>query len=173
MKGAIISCLKELVVSKAGKEKWNEIMLASNQNPMTPIYSNSDVPDAEAMNIVKQTCNILNISLIEAADAFGDYWVNNFAARIYQAYYMGRKSAKDFILQMNDVHERVTKNIENSSPPKFSYQWETDKILYFTYHSNRGLIDFVVGLLKGVGRYYKENLKVTKLSDTIVEIVFE
>jgi hypothetical protein len=40
------------------------------------------------------------------------------------------------------------------------------------YKSRRGLIDFMVGLIKGVGKFYKEDLKVTKLSSDKVEIVF-
>lgn len=35
------------------------------------------------------------------------------------------------------------------------------------------MIDFACGLIKGVGKHFKENLKVTKLSENEVEIVFE
>jgi hypothetical protein len=41
-----------------------------------------------------------------------------------------------------------------------------------TYNSRRGLIDIMIGLIKGVGKYYKENLKVTKLGPDKVEIKF-
>jgi hypothetical protein len=41
------------------------------------------------------------------------------------------------------------------------------------YKSKRKLIDFMVGLIKGVGKFYKENLKVKKISDDKVEIIFE
>ncbi len=41
-----------------------------------------------------------------------------------------------------------------------------------TYKSKRGLIDFLVGLIKGVGKYFKENLEVTKLGNNKVKIVF-
>jgi hypothetical protein len=40
------------------------------------------------------------------------------------------------------------------------------------YKSHRNLIDFLVGLIKGVGKFYKEDLKVTKLTNDKVEIVF-
>jgi len=40
------------------------------------------------------------------------------------------------------------------------------------YISKRGLIDFMVGLIKGVGKYYREDLKVTKLGNDRVKIVF-
>jgi hypothetical protein len=47
------------------------------------------------------------------------------------------------------------------------------KTLIMHYKSHRGLIDFMVGLIKGVGKYFKENLQVRKLGDKRVEIVFE
>ncbi|KPQ45004.1 MAG: hypothetical protein MPEBLZ_00429 [Candidatus Methanoperedens nitroreducens] len=40
------------------------------------------------------------------------------------------------------------------------------------YKSNRGLIDILMGLVKGVGKYYKEDLKVTKLSSDRLQVIF-
>ena len=40
------------------------------------------------------------------------------------------------------------------------------------YESKRGLIDFLVGLVKGVGKHYKENLLVSKVGNDTVKVVF-
>ena len=40
------------------------------------------------------------------------------------------------------------------------------------YSSHRGLIDFMVGLVKGVGKFYNENIKVKKLGTEKIEVVF-
>jgi hypothetical protein len=70
------------------------------------------------------------------------------------------------------MHKSVTKNIENANPPKFEFEWKNDKTLIITYISTRGLIDFVVGLAKGVGKYFNQNLLVRKISNTKVEVLF-
>ncbi len=62
--------------------------------------------------------------------------------------------------------------MENAHPPRFEYDWKDDKTLILKYKSQRGLIDILVGLIKGVGKYYKEDLKVSKISSDKVQIVF-
>jgi hypothetical protein len=41
-----------------------------------------------------------------------------------------------------------------------------------TYQSSRGLIDFFIGIVKGVGTYYNEKLSIAKLPNNKVEIQF-
>jgi hypothetical protein len=66
----------------------------------------------------------------------------------------------------------MTKSLEDSAPPRFDYKWEEKRTLIMTYKSKRNLIDFAVGLVKGVGKFYKEEIKVSKLSDDKIQIVF-
>jgi hypothetical protein len=173
MKGVIIKCLKDMVIEKFGMDKWKAIAEKSGLDPFTAVKTLDDIEDAKALKIVESTCSVLNVSLPQAADAFGDYWVNVFAPKIYSIYYEGVESAREFILKMDDLHTRATSHIKNAKPPRFEYSWKDDKTLLVTYKSHRGLIDFFAGLARGVGRYYNENLIVTKLSETLVEIKFE
>ncbi|MEW6516574.1 MAG: heme NO-binding domain-containing protein [candidate division FCPU426 bacterium] len=171
MKGTIVKCLQELVVEKFGKDKWDAVLNKVEGMPKL-IMPIADIPDAMVMQAVGATCEVLGITLQQAADAFGDYWVNVYAQKMYPEFFKNRKTAKEFILAMDAVHDVATKNMEHAHPPRFKYEWKDPKTLFFHYTSSRNLIDFAVGLLKGVARFYKENLKVTKLSDQIVEIIF-
>jgi hypothetical protein len=40
------------------------------------------------------------------------------------------------------------------------------------YKSGRGLMDFAIGLIKGVGKYYHEDLQVSRQGQDSVRIVF-
>jgi len=172
MKGVIAVCLGELVKNKFGKEKWAEVLEDAGLPKSTHFLAIQDIEDAVVLKLVDSVCKVLNISLVQAADAFGDYWVNHYAPKIYKAYYRKANSAREMLLNMNDVHKEVTSSIENAHPPRFEYEWKDDRTLIMTYHSERKLIDFLVGLVKGVGKYYKENMKVKKLGNTRVEIAF-
>ncbi len=77
------------------------------------------------------------------------------------------------LLKLDSIHTTVTKNIPNSRPPKFSYEWKDEKTLLMTYNSQRNLIDLFIGLAKGVGKYYRENLSIKKLSTNNIEITFD
>jgi hypothetical protein len=172
MKGTIVKCLEELVISKYGKDKWVRSLEDAGMDPLAIIWPMGDIPDAQVIELVKAVCQNLGISLVQAADAFGDYWVNVYAQKMYQMYFARHSTAKGFLQAMNKVHQEMTRNIEKARPPRFEFEWKDERTLIMTYHSHRGLLDFVVGLAKGVGRFYKENLRVTKLEPNQVKIVF-
>lgn len=172
MKGVIAKCLAELVTEKFGQDKWEKALEMAGLPKDTTFLSTQDIDDSAVLKVVESVCKVLNITIQQAADAFGDYWVNEFAPKMYSAYYMGVNSAKEFLLKMDSVHEASTKRIPNARPPRFDYRWENDKTLIMTYKSHRNLIDFAIGLIKGVGKHYNENLTVTKISNNEIKIVF-
>ena len=99
--------------------------------------------------------------------------MTSFAPKVYFAYFVGIQSAREFLLKLDAVHSRVTKTIENARPPRFLYEWKDDKTLIMTYKSERGLIDFAIGLIKGVGKYFKEDINVVKVDNDKAKVTFQ
>jgi hypothetical protein len=172
MKGVIAICVAELISNKFGQDKWELILEKTGLDKNTRFLASQDIEDKTIMAVIRNIGEVLHLSLPEIADAFGDYWINEFAPKIYPAFFTGVTSAKILLVKMDTIHNITTKNIPNAHPPRFEYTWKDAKTLIMTYKSHRGLIDIMVGLIKGVGKRYKEDLKVTKISDTQVEIVF-
>ena len=172
MKGVIVIALKELVESKFGKDKWQEALEKAGVNKNLTILTITDVDDQTVMKVVQSVCAVLNISLQQAADAFGEYWVCTYAQRMYSDYFKECKNAKDFILKMDQIHVITTMTMANAHPPRFDYEWKNDKTLIMKYKSSRGMIDFMIGLLKGIGKQFREDLVVTKLGPDKAEIIF-
>ncbi|MGO9484167.1 MAG: heme NO-binding domain-containing protein [Rhodomicrobium sp.] len=175
MKGTITVCLIELVENKFGKDKWAAIIedagLAAQASSfrMAPY----DIPDEQVLKLIASTCKVLRITAQQAADAFGEYWCCTYAPRVYAPFYKRFKSAREMILGMDKVHVDMTATIPNAQPPRFNYVWENPNTLVVEYKSKRNLIDIYAGLVRGVGRYFKEKLTVTKLSPAQVRIVFQ
>ena len=172
MKGVIINCLAEMVKEKFGEDKWEATLKGAGLDRSTVFFTTQDIPDDVALKVIESACQVLGISRAQAADAFGEYWVNTFAPKIYGAYYEGVNSAKDFLLNMDRVHRAATRSLPDAHPPRFGYDWQDDKTLIMTYQSHRGLIDIMIGLIKGVGKYYQEDLQVTQIGPNKVRIVF-
>ncbi len=172
MKGVIVNCLKDLVTEKFGKDKWAQALEKVGIDKDAFFLATQDVDDGAVLKVVGSVCSVLNISLPQAADAFGEYWMCTYALKIYKPFYNGVATAKDFLLKMDHVHHTATVSIPNARPPRFEYSWENNKTLIMKYKSHRGLIDFLVGLIRGVGKYFKENLNVSKLGEDKVKIVF-
>jgi len=172
MKGAIVQCLGDLVKNSFGNDKWEDSLDKAGMSRKSFFMPLQNVEDDKVLKLIESLCKVLNITPAQAADAFGDYWVNVYAPKVYSSYYKGPHSAKEFLSQMDSVHASVTANIPNARPPRFEYEWKDDKTMIMKYKSHRGLIDVLVGLIKGVGKYFKEDLKVTKLGNDRVQVVF-
>lgn len=172
MKGSIVQCLGDLVKSNFGTDKWENSLETAGLSKTSFFIPLQNVDDEKVTKIVDALCKVNNISPSQAADAFGEYWVNVYAPKLYSSYFKGMNNSKEFLLKMDNVHENVTKNIDNAHPPRFEYEWKDNKTLVMKYHSKRGLIDILMGLVKGVGKYYKEDLKVTKISNDKLQIIF-
>lgn len=172
MKGIIAISLKRLVKKEYGLDKWYDILERSGFSKYKLIKASDDLDDAGFMKIIESTCVVLDITLEQAADAFGDYWVNEYAPEVYAVYYKNAKTAKEFILNMNTVHQKVVLNLENARPPTFEFEWKDDNTLHISYKSHRNLAVLMIGLLKGVSRYYNEDLQIRLISDNTAEVVF-
>lgn len=172
MKAVIAICAKDLIVTKFGEDKWQEILKGAGIEKEPMMMPISDIDDNTVMAIIGSIGKTLNLSMTQVADAFGDYWVNEYAPKLYSSYYQGVNNAKEFLLKMDSVHEMTTKKMKDARPPRFEYQWKNDKTLVMKYISQRGLIDIFIGLVKGVGKYYKEDLRVSKVNEVTVEIIF-
>ena len=172
MKGTIVNCLEDLIRTQFGKEKWEQSIQEAELPSTTMFLPMADIDDALVIKLVQAVCKTLHITLEQAADAFGDHWVNVYAQKMYPLFFKTHTNAKDFLLGMDDLHRTMTRTLTNAKPPHFKYEWQNDRTLLMHYKSHRGLVDFVVGLAKGVGRYYKETLRVTKINKTTVKIIF-
>ncbi len=127
---------------------------------------------ALAMEVIGSTCRTLGLSLEQAADAFGHHWVNEFANRIYPLYFRRAKSARELLTNMDRVHEITTRTMENAHPPRFDYEEPSTDVLIMKYKSERGLMPILLGLIRGVGTYYGEELEIAELEGRRVRVRF-
>jgi hypothetical protein len=171
MKGVIPKCLNEMVVKNFSQEKWENILLKSGLPADQQFFNHHEIDDNLILKVVENTCEVLGITLEQAADAFGDYWMTEFAPKKYYAFVLTHTSAKSFLLSMSSVHKKVTTS-ENANPPSFTFEELDDKRITMTYSSKRNLEVFWLGLIRGVGNYFKENIDIKPITESKVELTF-
>ncbi|MFH1459760.1 MAG: heme NO-binding domain-containing protein [Candidatus Omnitrophota bacterium] len=172
MKGVFIKCLSDLIHEKYSKNQWEEILIKCGINSETNFIVTQDIKDIEALGIIEVAREVLKLSAEELAELFAQYWINVFAPTMYSIYFQKARNAREFLLKMDEVHQRTTRNLPNAHPPRFEYKEIDKKTLIMKYKSYRGLMHFFVALVKAVGTYYKEELKVRQISGNKVEIIF-
>lgn len=127
MKGVIVKCLKEMIEEKYGRVAWENGLKNVGVDPNTLFLPTDDYPDETVLKVVNALCSNLNLSLIEMADLFGDYFINVFAPKVYSAYFIGVESAREFLLKMSKTHQMATNNLKNAHPPRFDFVWKDEK----------------------------------------------
>jgi hypothetical protein len=167
MKGTIINCLEELVTRKFGDKEWR-LSLKFAGLPQSKIYSTfEDVPDSEMHSLLQAVSTAVDLPVDGVMEAFGEYWSTVYAPRVYAAYYVGPKNARDLLLRLDDIHTAMTRSIKSARPPRFRYEWHGDKHLIMHYESKRGLVALMAGLVRGVGKYYGEYLNVSIVGNAV------
>lgn len=172
MKGVITLCLKEVVQEKHGPDKWGDVIAQAGYDKEPTLLPISDVKDELFFNLLDAATNVLELPRNQVLENLGEYWVTTYSQKIYKPYYETAESAKELLSQMDKIHKSVTQNSRGASPPRFDYHWENDKCLVMTYKSSRGMIDYMAGTIKGVGKLFNENLTVTKLDEDQIKVVF-
>jgi hypothetical protein len=161
MKGSIVKCMEEMVTEKFGARKWEECMeragIPLTRRNFTVL---SDVDDADVRAIMKGISGATSLSLDQVMEAFGEYWSTVFGPRVYAAYFSSAKSARELLLNLDHIHDVMTKSIKFARPPRFTYEWKGDKCLIMHYNSSRGMVALMPGLIRGVGKYFNEKLAV-------------
>jgi len=172
MKGVIAKCLEEMMITKFGAPTWKEVLDQARLPRQTIFFNVQDIDDDVVKKTLQAAVAVTRVSPAQLYDMFGEYWVNTFAPKIYAPHYQGITTARDFMLKMDKVHLITTQTMTNAFPPRFEYRWEDAHTLVMRYKSSRGMMDLMVGLIRGVGIYYKEDLAVTKLSEEEVRVGF-
>lgn len=172
MKGIVVNCLENLVSENFGTEKRNEVMNLSGMGADKKYEMSDDIEDELVLKMFANTCQAGNLSFEQACDVFGEYWVSSYIPKLYPDFYVDVKSAKEFLLKLDTIHASISTRIKNAKPPRHSYEWKDENTLAMSYLSDRDLIELFVGAIKGVAKYFNEDIQIRKVDRQSVEINF-
>lgn len=171
MLGTIVICMEQLVRDEYGNELWENILEKSGLSKDHNFYSHKEVDDDVFKQLFDNGCEILSLTKEQLSDAFGEAWMI-YAKKTYFAFFMMKKNAKDFLLDMDRTHTKITDRIENAAPPKFTYKEIDESNLMMSYSSKRDLPHLWIGLVKAVGKYYNETVSVENIDEYNIKITF-
>lgn len=175
MKGTITACLAALIEEKFAPDRWKAIVEDAKVDPATASQlklPTADIDDGIVVRLLDSTCRALGLTLEQASDAFGEYWCCTYAPKVYRRIVSGFENPRQTILALDAIHVQVTSMMKDARPPRFDYNWLDEDTLEVTYKSKRNLIAIYMGLARGVGKYFGEDLTVSKVGADRVRIEF-
>jgi Haem-NO-binding len=158
VKGTIIKCLEEMILATYGDAAWKSVLAGAGQ-PAWRIYTaTDDLTDSEALALLHAAPAAVGESRTEVFQRFGEHWSTKYAPSLYRVYFDRANNARDFLLHMNNVHDIITRRMKNARPPRFVFDASVPQRLVIRYEGARGLAELMPGLVRGVAKYYREEV---------------
>ncbi len=169
MYGLVNKAVEGLVVENYGDETWEAIKTKAGIN-IDLFVSNESYDDSVTYDLVGAAVEVLDAPAEVILEKFGIYWITKVAAESYgELMNAGGKNLTDFLQYLPNFHTRVAMIFPKLQPPRFEVSDVTENSLKLHYHSHRpGLQAFVVGLMKGLGQRFNQDVKI-HLEETVSE----
>ena len=165
MYGMVNKAIQDLVTSKFGEDKW--ITIKNKVGFEDDFFiSMQSYPDKLTYDLVGATSETLELDPGDVLEAFGEYWILYTAEEGYgEMLALSGSTLKEFLGNLNMLHERITHIMPNLQPPKFSVEEISDNEVNLTYESDReGLAPMVVGLLRGLGTRFGDKCEINHVT---------
>lgn len=168
MKGTVVSSWMESSRRLFGDRVVDEALEKfhfSKDHIFTPL---EDVPDSVATGLVDYIGSEAKKTHEEIWGIMGEENIKTFAEN-YPGFFR-QENAYHFLKSMNDVHAIVMRQFKGATPPVLDMIPVDCRTAHFIYRSKRGMGDYLVGLLRGVARHFKEDIQAKVLSKSSGEI---
>ena len=160
MYGLVNKAIEDLVTRNHGSDAWAQIMTSAGVSG--PFVCMRQYPDDVTYRLVEAAGRVLGASSSQVLEAFGEFWTSYTAREGYgdMLGLMG-DNLVDFLNDLDNHHARVGLSFPELRPPSFECAELEDGALRLRYTSTRpGLASLVVGLLRGLGKMFHEDLQI-------------
>ncbi|MGB1276399.1 MAG: heme NO-binding domain-containing protein [Nannocystaceae bacterium] len=162
MYGLVNHAVEGLVRRDFGAATWEQIK-ADADIDIEQFISSENYDDSVTYALIASASKILDLDPQTILIAFGRYWVLTTARESYGELLMATgRTLPEFL---PNLHSRVILLYTRLRPPTFRVSRISESTIHVFYQSHRkGLDDFVVGLLEGLGELFEIQCAVQKLA---------
>ena len=164
MKGIINKGIQDLVEERFGREAWEQILERAGCNELF-FTLGRDYPYESTLSLVTAVSEFSGMPVEQVMEEYGRYIVPRTLKENYPTYFaLCGDSARNFLLNMDRVHDNVTRSMPGANPPRFDFDELPDGRILMHYRSERKLCPVLKGLIKGVGDCFGQELEVKETS---------
>tara|TARA_B100000959_G_scaffold265847_1_gene307738 strand:- start:2725 stop:3288 length:564 start_codon:yes stop_codon:yes gene_type:complete len=163
MYGLVHTVFREFLERENDKDIWKKVMKEAGVKEQDFITMES-YDDDITYRLFGSASQVLERNLDDLLHNFGIFWVIGPAQTGWygELLHAAGSTLPELISNLNQLHDTVRSSLPDLKPPRFKCLDVTDSSLRVRYYSHRpGLTPFVVGLIYGLGQYFKLSLSVT------------
>lgn len=164
MYGIVNKAIEDLVKENFGQETWDNILEKSNID-VDFFISNEPYDDDITYKLVSTISEELKIPAENVLQLFGEWWILKTGKEKYGGLMeAGGSNLKEFLGNLPLFHNRIMLLYPKLTPPEFKVSNSEENSIHIHYYSKReGLLEFVRGLLQGLGKMYN--------TDVVIELL--
>jgi len=161
MKGTVVNIWLNTIERIYGEQTKNAVLTKEGWNPNRIITPLEEIEDEKIFSLMSAYAKESKITPEALWLKLGENNIKSFHS--WFPSYFEKASAKSFLMLMDKIHTQLTKMIPGAKPPRLIPEEIDDKNVILTYKSRRGLIDYLLGLIIGVGEFFNEKIEASVL----------
>lgn len=164
MYGIVNQALEDLVKANFGEEKWEKVKERSGVDADF-FFSNEPYNDDITFKLAGAISEEMNIDIDKVLQVFGEWWILKTGKEKYGGLMeAGGNNLKEFLNNLPIFHNRIMLIYPKLTPPEFKVSNKEENSIHIHYYSLReGLLEFVRGLLSGLGKMYNTPVQIELL----------
>lgn len=164
MYGIVNQALEDLVKANFGEEKWEKVKERSGVDADF-FFSNEPYDDDITYKLAGAISEEMNIDIDKVLQVFGEWWILKTGKEKYGGLMeAGGNNLKEFLNNLPIFHNRIMLIYPKLTPPEFKVSNREENSIHIHYYSMReGLLEFVRGLLSGLGKMYNTPVQIELL----------
>lgn len=164
MKGTAVGIWIKTLGRLYGEEAIEEKMKIAGMDTNKAISPLDDIEDAKVYRLMDEVSKAFSVEKNKLWQIIGEDNIRGF----YETYsgFFRKNNMFQFLSSMNDVHQIVRKRISGSNPPVLDMEIHGPNEAHMIYRSKRGLHSYLMGLIEGTRKHFKEDVKIEEVSRT-------
>lgn len=161
MKGTIIATWMRTCRKLYNDEIVNDAMNSVGWGASKIFSPAENVNDGEVKKVIEYIAKVNNEDTKELWKKIGLDNINAFY-KDYPAFFR-HENLYSFLRSMFDVHVAMTKKFPGAKPPLVTINPISSKTAVFEYKSERGMFDYLMGMIEGSAKFFGEKLKIEEI----------
>ncbi|MFH5835312.1 heme NO-binding domain-containing protein [Proteiniclasticum sp. C24MP] len=166
MKGTVVNIWLNTIEKLYGTKMKEEVLAANGWDPHRIITPLEEIEDTRIKAIIGSFARKKDMTEDELWQTLGKHNVQSF--HDWFPSYFETNTAMGFLMLMDKVHAQLTKMIPGAKPPRLIPEPVDEKNFIMVYKSTRGLQQYLMGLIEGVGEFFHEKIE-TKILEEYME----
>lgn len=165
MYGLVNRAIEDMVCTQHGEAAWQEIKRKANID--TEVFISMDAyPDEMTYNMMDAAIDTLGMQKDEVLEAFGEHCITYLGELGYSRMFpLSGNCLRSFLINVDGFYSRMGVAFGSLKPPAFKCSEVCTHSLKLQYNAPRpGLTAIVIGLLKGMARFFETPVEVTQIA---------